>query len=135
MPEPTSARLDAVSPGSTARPPTEGPAVGLERLLGPSPEPAAILEALRQVIDPELGVNIVDLGLVYGVSVEDGRARVRLTTTSPACPIGAYLVDGIGWALLSLDGIVDVEVEVTHDPPWSPERMSDVARAILGWER
>lgn len=135
MPEPTSARIGAVSPGSTARPPTEAQAVGLEWLIGPSPEPAEILAALRQVIDPELGVNVVDLGLVYGVGVEDGRARVRLTTTTPACPIGAYLVDEIGWALLSLDGIVDVEVEVTHDPPWSPERMSDAARAMLGWDR
>ncbi len=109
--------------------------IGLERLLPAGPEPGAVLEELRTVIDPELGVNIVDLGLVYGAQVVGGVARVRMTTTTPACPIGSYLEEGIRWALLGLDGIVDVDVELTHEPPWTPELMSDDAKIQLGWLR
>ena len=98
-------------------------------------DPADLDERLRTVIDPELGVNIVDLGLVYGVEVVDGVARVRMTTTTPACPIGSYLTDQIRWALLGLHDVLDVEVELTHDPHWSPERMSDEAKVQLGWAR
>lgn len=111
------------------------PPVGLGRLLPPEPAMPAVVDALRSVIDPELGVNIVDLGLVYGTDVADGVAHVAMTTTTPACPIGSYLEEGIRWALLELDGIVDVEVELTHDPPWSPDRMSDEAKVELGWLR
>lgn len=109
--------------------------IGLTRIIGPGPTEAELLEALRRIIDPELGLNIVDLGLVYGVRVDDGRATVRMTTTTPACPIGAYLVDEIRWALFSLPGVVDVEIEVTYDPPWSPDRMSEEAKILLGWAR
>ena len=92
-----------------------------------------ILGRLRAVIDPELGVGIVDLGLVYGVRIEEGIVRVRLTTTTVACPIGDYLVDAVHQALQGYPGIRDVEVELTHEPPWSPERMSLQARLMLGW--
>lgn len=109
--------------------------IGLGRLLGPGPSQAELLDALRRVVDPELGLNIVDLGLVYEARVEEGRAKIRLTTTTPACPIGSYLVDEIRWALLDRDDVVDVEIEITYDPPWSPERMSETAKALLGWYR
>ncbi len=112
-----------------------GSPVGLERILGPGPSPADLLDALRRVIDPELGLGIVDLGLVYDARVENGRATIRMTTTTPACPIGAYLVEEIRWALLDLPGIVDVDLEITYDPPWSPDRMSEAAKALLGWSR
>lgn len=102
-------------------------------LLGLTVDPDAVDARLRDVIDPELGINIVDLGLVYGVSVTDGLAQVRMTTTTPACPIGTYLTDQIRWAPLDLDGVLDVEVELTHDPLWTPELMSDEAKAQLGW--
>ena len=92
-----------------------------------------VLERLRTVIDPELGVGIVDLGLVYGVRIEEGLARVRLTTTTVACPIGDYLVDAVRAALQDCPGIRGTEVELTHEPPWSPERMSLQARLMLGW--
>ena len=107
--------------------------VGLARLLGSHVDSADLLDRLRTVIDPELGINIVDLGLVYGAETVDGVARIRLTTTTPACPIGSYLTDAIRWALLEVDGLLDVDVELTHDPPWSPDRMSDEAKVQLGW--
>lgn len=120
--------------GVPPTPSSEAP-IGLGRLLGPGPSHAELLDALRRVVDPELGLNIVDLGLVYEAKIEEGRAKVRLTTTTPACPIGAYLVDEVRWALVDLDDVVDVEIEITHEPPWSPDRMSETAKALLGWRR
>lgn len=109
--------------------------IGLARLLGAERDPGRLIEDLRGVLDPELGVNIVDLGLVYGAQLVDGIARILLTTTTPACPIGSYLQDEIRWALLRNDRVLDVEVELTHDPPWTPDRMSEVAKVQLGWAR
>ena len=103
----------------------------LSRLL-PAVEEGALLGRLRTVVDPEIGVNIVDLGLVYECAVQAGVAHVLMTTTTPACPIGSYLEDAIRWALLEEPGVVDVEVTLTFDPPWSPDRMTPEARAILG---
>jgi metal-sulfur cluster biosynthetic enzyme len=102
-------------------------------LLGVHVAPSVLIETLREVIDPELGVNIVDLGLVYDAAMVDGQARILLTTTTPACPLGTYLSDAIRWALLNVDGVLDVDITVTYDPPWAPERMSEVARTLLGW--
>ena len=92
-----------------------------------------LLERLRTVIDPELGVNIVDLGLIYGAEMHDGVAEIVMTTTTPACPIGSYLTDQIRWALLGIGSVLDVDVTLTHEPPWSPDRMSDLAKRQLGW--
>jgi metal-sulfur cluster biosynthetic enzyme len=103
----------------------------LSRLL-PAADPATLAERLRTVIDPEIGVNIVDLGLVYECDVNAGVAYVLMTTTTPACPIGAFLEDQIRWALLEVPGVVDVEVEVTHEPAWSPAFMTPAARSALG---
>jgi Predicted metal-sulfur cluster biosynthetic enzyme len=107
--------------------------LGLARLLGAEVDSRRLVEEIRAVIDPELGVNIVDLGLVYGAEMVDGVAHILMTTTTPACPIGSYLRDEIRRALLRVDRVLDVEVELTHDPPWSPDRMSDEAKAQLGW--
>lgn len=104
-----------------------------QALTGPRVEPGALIESLRTVIDPELGVNIVDLGLVYDAASVDGVARILLTTTTPACPLGSYLSDSIRWALLDLHGIQDVEIDLTYDPLWSPDLMSDLAKEQLGW--
>lgn len=109
--------------------------VSLARLLGADVSSGTLLERLRSVVDPELGVDIVGLGLVYDARTVDGVARILMTTTTPACPIGSYLSDAIRWTLLQEPGVLDVEVEVTHDPPWSPERMSDEAKIELGWLR
>ena len=112
---------------------TAGPVIGLGRLLELDDDPAPVMEALRAVIDPELGINLVDLGLVYDVAVSDGIAYITLTVTTPACPLGNYLEDQVRWAVLKLPGILGVEVEVVLEPRWSPALMSDAARRTLGW--
>ncbi len=98
-----------------------------------APASHELLEQLRYVIDPELGIDIVALGLVYQAGVVDGVAHVRLTTTTPACPVGSYLTDAVRWALLHLERVDRVEVELTHEPRWTPGMMSDEAKARLGW--
>jgi len=105
------------------------------------PDEGELLAALREVNDPEVGFNIVDLGLVYGVEAlpqesDSGRlrARVRMTMTSPACPLGDHLADAVREALRArFPEIAEVEVEMVWDPPWTPERMSEQARGFFGW--
>lgn len=94
---------------------------------------ARIEEALRQVIDPELGLDVVDLGLVYGIELEGAAVRVALTMTTPACPLGEQIVRDAEDRLRAIDGIDDVSVELVWDPPWDPTRMSPAARDALGW--
>lgn len=92
-----------------------------------------ILDALTQVIDPELGVNIVDLGLVYGGEIRDGQVSVRMTMTTPACPMEEMLMEMVHSALLrEIPEARTVEVDVVWEPVWSPSRMSDAAKAQLG---
>lgn len=88
---------------------------------------------LRDVIDPELGVNIIDLGLVYDVRVTDGLAVVRMTMTSPGCPLGAYFDDAITSSLVGAPRVEQVDLQIVWDPPWQPEMMSDEAKTQLGW--
>ncbi len=94
--------------------------------------PVDAREALRDVIDPELGLSIVDLGLVYGVAIENEAATVVMTTTSPMCPLGAVLTRGVEDRLMQLDGVNSVDVHLVNEPPWTADRLSDEARAILG---
>jgi len=92
-----------------------------------------IRNALRQVIDPELGYNIVDLGLVYGVAVTaDGAATISMTTTTRGCPATSYLQEGSGEAARGVAGVSDVEVVLTYDPPWQPGMMNDEAKQHFG---
>ncbi|HUN69808.1 MAG TPA: metal-sulfur cluster assembly factor [Burkholderiales bacterium] len=94
-----------------------------------------LLDALRAVNDPEAGMNIVDLGLVYGVEVSPPVATVRMTMTSPACPLGDYLTDAVRDALRArFPELEEVKVELVWDPPWTPERMSGEARDFFGWK-
>ena len=97
-------------------------------------DPADVTEALKTVEDPEAGMNIVDLGLVYGIAVEPGKVRVEMTMTSPACPVGAYLVDESAAAIRAIapEG-TDVQVDLVWEPPWTPERMSPEAQSRFGW--
>ena len=92
-----------------------------------------IREALKQVYDPEIPVDIVNLGLVYEVAVDEGRVQVTMTTTSEGCPVGDFLTAEVERALRALPGIEAVSVELVWDPPWSPEMMSAEAKEKLGW--
>ena len=90
--------------------------------------------AIREVIDPELGVNVVDLGLIYGIDVNGGVVRVRMTLTTPSCPLHQSLGTAIAKAVaLGVPGVERAEVELVWDPPWSPERITEEGRRALGW--
>lgn len=93
-----------------------------------------VRQALQTVEDPEAGMSIVDLGLVYLIAMEPGRVRIEMTMTSPACPVGPLLVDEAAAAVRAVapDG-TDVQVDLVWDPPWTPERMSEQARGRFGW--
>src|SRR6266508_406809 len=97
------------------------------------PTKEALVEALRQVEDPELGMDIVDLGLLYDVEVEGPKVKVIHTLTSMGCPVGPLIQEDIHRVVSEFDDIEDIEVELTWDPPWSPEKMSDDAKFILGF--
>jgi metal-sulfur cluster biosynthetic enzyme len=92
-----------------------------------------VLEVLRTVEDPELGMDVVDLGLVYEVDVEDSTAKILYSLTSMGCPAGALIAQDIDSAARQVEGIENVELELTFDPPWTPDRMSDDAKFILGF--
>jgi metal-sulfur cluster biosynthetic enzyme len=92
-----------------------------------------VVEALRQVEDPELGMDIVELGLFYDAEVEGERVKVRYTLTSIGCPVGPMIDEDIRRVVAELPGVEEVESELTWDPPWSPDRMSEDAKFILGF--
>ncbi len=92
-----------------------------------------LLTALRTVKDPELNVNVVDLGLVYTVQAHDDQVDVEMTLTSPACPAGPEILRGAVVALESIEGVAKANVKLVMSPPWSPDKMSDAARDELGF--
>lgn len=94
---------------------------------------ARVRENLKAVVDPELGLNIVDLGLVYDVEVEEGHALVTMTLTSPGCPAGGMIMSGAQEAALSTEGIDDAEVKLVWKPFWTPDRIDPDVRAALGF--
>ena len=92
-----------------------------------------VYEALKTVYDPEIPVNVVDLGLVYDVQVsEDSNVFVQMTLTFPGCGMGPHIAQQAEWAIQDLDGVEEVEIELTFDPPWSPDLISEEARMQLG---
>ena len=93
-----------------------------------------VREVLRGVFDPELHMNIVDLGLVYEVAVEPARVQVKMTLTSPGCPYGPYLIHQVKDTVQSLKGIQEARVEVVWEPPWGPDKMTEEARLELGFD-
>lgn len=99
----------------------------------PSELHGKIRDALRAVADPELGVNIVDLGLVYDIEVEDGQALVTMTLTSPGCPAGEQILAGARAKAESVEGVDEAEVKLVWKPFWTPDRIDKKVRAAMGY--
>jgi metal-sulfur cluster biosynthetic enzyme len=93
---------------------------------------AALIDALKEVIDPELMINIVDLGLVYNIHQEEEKVLVDLTLTSPACPAGPQIIQQAKMALEKVEGVSEASIKLVLSPPWTPDRMTDDARDQLG---
>ncbi|HEX3910689.1 MAG TPA: metal-sulfur cluster assembly factor [Solirubrobacteraceae bacterium] len=100
---------------------------------GASPTVDDVMDALSNVIDPELGLDFVELGLIYGVEVSDGDVNVTFTLTTPGCPIGPQVDEQIQEFVGELDGVKAVSSEMVFVPPWSPEKMSEDAKFALGY--
>jgi metal-sulfur cluster biosynthetic enzyme len=100
------------------------------------PDDAAVLDALRQVDDPEAGMNIVDLGLIYSVSVTADFVHVEMTMTTQACPMAEMIAEQAKAAVASIvPATAEVHVQLVFDPPWTPDRMTGIAREHFGWNR
>ncbi|MGL9621088.1 metal-sulfur cluster assembly factor [Bradyrhizobium sp. U531] len=94
---------------------------------------ARIRQALKVVIDPELGHNIVDLGFVYDVSIDDGAAHITMTATTPGCPAASFLKEGVANSACLVPGVESVDVTMTFEPPWQPSMISPGVRSELGF--
>jgi FeS assembly SUF system protein len=117
-------------PSTPATPPTAEPDGGSTTGSDLSEQ---IIDKLRTVHDPEIPVDIYELGLIYDVDIQSsGNVQIRMTLTSPACPAAQILPDQVRAAASSVQGVNDVEVNVVFDPPWSPDKMSEEARLLLG---
>ncbi|HEU4708021.1 MAG TPA: metal-sulfur cluster assembly factor [Methylophilaceae bacterium] len=93
-----------------------------------------VRETLSGIIDPEIGLNIVDIGLVYGIEADSRNIRVRMTMTSPACPMGEMLLDEVHAGLRHAYPDIEPDIELVWEPQWTPDMMSPEAKALLGWE-
>jgi metal-sulfur cluster biosynthetic enzyme len=97
------------------------------------PDQETLVSALKKVKDPELNVNVIDLGLVYSIQSQDDQVEVEMTLTSPACPAGPEILRNAVSALEQVEGVAKANVRLVMSPPWSPDRMSDAARDELGF--
>lgn len=111
--------------------PAPGPTTPPEAVTPDSPE-AVVVDALRTVLDPEIGINIVDLGLIYGVSRVDGQVDVTMTMTTPACPLGAMIRSQAQRAVEDVLPDAQVSVHLVWEPPWTSARVSQNGRQQLG---
>ena len=91
-----------------------------------------VIGALKNVYDPEIPVNVVDLGLIYEVQINEGTVYVQMTLTAPGCGMGPQIAQQAEWAVADLDGIEDVQVEMVFDPPWSPDLITEDGKKLLG---
>jgi metal-sulfur cluster biosynthetic enzyme len=98
-----------------------------------TPELEEIEDALTNVIDPELGLDFVELGLIYGIEVDDGHVHVTFTLTTPACPIGPQVTEQIEEFVSEIEGVQSVESSMIFTPPWTPDKMSEDAKFALGY--
>jgi metal-sulfur cluster biosynthetic enzyme len=126
--ESTAPEAVGVADGSAGVTPAASPAP-----TGAAPTPEDVMDALSNVIDPELGLDFVELGLIYGVEVNDGNVNVTFTLTTPGCPIGPQVTEQIDEFVGELDGVKTIESQMVFTPPWSPEKMSEDAKFALGY--
>ena len=91
-----------------------------------------VKDALRNVYDPEIPVNVLDLGLVYDIQVDEGNIYVQMTLTAPGCGMGPMIAQQAEWAVSELEGVEDVEVEMVFDPPWTPDLITEDGKKLLG---
>ncbi len=91
-----------------------------------------VLKALKTVKDPELGLDLVALGLIYDIEIEETQVKVTISLTSPFCPVAGQIVEEVKEAIEAVEGVEAAEVELTFDPPWTPERIPPLIRASLG---
>jgi FeS assembly SUF system protein len=122
-------------PAGEGEPPKEGATVKAGEPKDPSLPTAgedAVVEALRSVYDPEIPVNIYDLGLIYNVNIaENGDVAITMTLTAPACPVAGSLPQEVAERVSATEGVGEVSVAITWDPPWTPANMSEVAKVAL----
>ncbi|USS39958.1 metal-sulfur cluster assembly factor [Thermococcus aggregans] len=92
-----------------------------------------VLEKLKEVIDPEIGIDVVNLGLIYELKVNpDNTVYVKMTMTTPGCPLTMWLLQAVEQKILEIPGVKDAEIELTFDPPWTPDRISEEVKKKLG---
>ena len=96
------------------------------------PDQYTVYAALKQIHDPEVGINIVDMGLIYSLEIEDNKVGVTMTLTSPACPAGPQILGQIDSRIRTLEDVEDVDIKVVWSPPWTPDMLSEDARDELG---
>ncbi|MBH60192.1 MAG: aromatic ring hydroxylase [Dehalococcoidia bacterium] len=91
-----------------------------------------VIEALKEVYDPEIPVNIVDLGLIYEVEIDNGEVDVKMTLTAAGCGMGPYIAQQAEWAISELEEVEDVNVDIVFEPPWDPEKITEDGKKLLG---
>jgi len=93
-----------------------------------------VMKALRECYDPEIGISLVDLGLIYDIKVDKNKVHIRMTLTTPGCPMHSFMVQDVREKVKQIKGVKEVEVELVWDPPWTPDRMSDEVKKKLGFK-
>lgn len=91
-----------------------------------------VIKALKEVMDPEIGISVIDLGLIYGIKVSKDKVNIKMTLTTPACPMGAIIVQSVKEKVENVKGVKQANVELVFEPPWNPKLMSSEARKQLG---
>ncbi|MBH52374.1 MAG: aromatic ring hydroxylase [Chloroflexi bacterium] len=92
-----------------------------------------VIDALRDVYDPEIPVNVYDLGLIYAMDIDnENQVSITMTLTAPGCGMGPYIAQNAEWRVAEIDGVVDVQVEMVFDPPWNPEMLTPEGKILLG---
>lgn len=98
-------------------------------------EKEEVIKALQNCYDPEIPINIVDLGLIYDVQIRDGKVHVKMTLTAPGCPMHSFIAQDVKQQLEEITGVKEAFVEIVWDPPWTPDRMSQEAKKQLGFDQ